>query len=109
MDDLNTSDPPPTSVEVSRTEAGTVVVAIVGELDLSSIPEVEEKVRSAFRDRPTGVVVDLSGLTFADSSAIALWVRWSMTFSSFELRHPPPPVRRVIAVMGLSERLGTSE
>jgi hypothetical protein len=55
------------------------------------------------------LVVDLSGLRFADSSAIALWVRWATTIDRFELRNTPSFVRRVIAAMGLSERLGVDD
>jgi hypothetical protein len=39
---------------------------------------------------------DLRGLRFADSSAIALWVRWSTAVHEIELRDVSPFLRRVI-------------
>ena len=94
------------TVEVSTDVAGTVIVRLGGELDLSAIPAIEAEVGKALAAKPPRLIVDLSGLRFADSSAIALWVRWALTIEQFELRDPPPFLRRVLAAMGLSERLG---
>jgi hypothetical protein len=44
-------------------------------------------------------------MEFADSSAIALLVRWANLVPRVEIRQPPELLRRVIARMGLSERL----
>jgi hypothetical protein len=52
------------------------------------------------------MVVDVSGITFADSSAISLWLQWSMAVPEFELRDPPVTVRAVLTTMGLTEQLG---
>jgi hypothetical protein len=51
-------------------------------------------------------VIDLARLRFADSSAIALWVRWASMVGAIELRNASPLLRRVVTTMGLSERLG---
>jgi anti-anti-sigma factor len=109
MDDMSPSEGRLCTVELSAEEPGTVVVRIIGELDLSSIPEVASRVEPALASNPRALVVDLSGLRFADSSAIALWVRWATTIDRFELRNTPSFVRRVIAAMGLSERLGVDD
>jgi ABC-type transporter Mla MlaB component len=55
--------------------------------------------------RPDRLVVDAAGLEFADSSAIALLVRWANLVPTVEIRQPPELLRHVIARMGLSERL----
>ena len=47
-------------------------------------------------------------MRFADSSAIALWVRWAGAVSEFELLDPPPLLRRVINAMGLADKLGVA-
>ena len=103
---MSANDEPLCTVELSEEESGTVVVRISGELDMSSIPELASAVEPALASNPSALVVDLSGLGFADSSAIALWVAWAARIERFELRNPPSFVRRVIATMGLSERLG---
>ena len=62
------------SVRVEPATAGASVVSLSGELDLSTIPRVEsrlfEEMRSADR-----LVVDLSRLSFIDSSGIGLLIK----------------------------------
>jgi hypothetical protein len=48
---------------------------------------------------------DLRGLRFADSSAIALWVRWSTAVHEIELRDVSPILGRVIDSIGLADTL----
>ena len=80
-----------------------------GELDMSGIDPLATRV--APRSLGNGVhpaTVDVAGVRFADSSAIALWVRWASAVDEFELREPPPLLQRVIAAMGLAEKLGAT-
>jgi anti-anti-sigma factor len=81
-------------------------VRIDGELDMSSIEPLAARVDDVLGDGVTSLTVDVSGVRFADSSAIALWVRWASAVDEFELREPPPLLRRVIGAMGLAEKLG---
>jgi anti-anti-sigma factor len=90
---------------VAGDSAGTVRVTISGELDMSNIEEVEREVAPVLEHRPQRLIVDVAGLRFADSSAIALWVQWAAAVDHFELHDPPPLLRRVIAGMGLTDRL----
>jgi hypothetical protein len=50
-------------------------------------------------------VIDVSSLRFADSSAIALWVKWSTIVRGLEIHDPQPLLRRVIDSMGLAQTL----
>lgn len=84
------------------------VVTIMGELDMSGIEPLSGQVERMLAAGVTRLTVDVSGVRFADSSAIALWVRWAGAVSEFELRDPPPLLRRVISAMGLAEKLGVS-
>ncbi len=52
------------------------------------------------------MVVDVGAVSFADSSAISVWLRWSMAVPEFELRDPPASLRAVLTTMGLTEPLG---
>ncbi len=94
------------SYDVVTDEARTMVVTISGELDMSVADELEAEVSAALAAPPTRLIVDIGALRFADSSAIALWVRWAAAVEDFELRHPTPIVRRVIVGMGLAQTLG---
>jgi anti-anti-sigma factor len=49
--------------------ADAVVVAIIGEIDMATAPEVSRAI-DATRDDASRVVVDLTGVTFLDSSAL---------------------------------------
>ena len=84
---------------------GSPLVRITGELDMQTIPELEAGVESLMTGRTGRLVVDVSGVNFADSSAIALWVRWANHVREIELREPPLLIRRVVARMGLAEKL----
>ena len=83
-------------------------VSIHGELDMSGIDPLAARVDEVLGHGVTSLTVDVSGVRFADSSAIALWVRWASAVEEFELREPPPLLRRVIGAMGLTEKLGAS-
>jgi anti-sigma B factor antagonist len=92
--------------EIVADGSGPATVTVTGELDIANIERLEQAVAAALDKRPSRLVVDVGGLRFADSSAIALWVRWSLTAPAFELHGASPLLRRVIIAMGLAEKLG---
>ena len=59
-------------VEASR-DGGATVVRVDGDLDMSTCPELEHALEGA--DLADHVVVDLSGCTFFDSSALRVLVQ----------------------------------
>jgi anti-sigma B factor antagonist len=62
-----------------KLEEGATLIAISGELDLASVPELKAQF-AAITDPRTGVVVDMRETTFVDSSAIATLVElWKRT------------------------------
>lgn len=103
MEELGVEPDP--QVEVGSDAAGSPVVRISGDLDISGIDALEAQVAPLLAEHPLKLIVDVRELRFADSSAIALWVRWSSNVESFELRNPTPLLRRVIMSMGLSDKL----
>ncbi|MGA2925542.1 MAG: STAS domain-containing protein [Solirubrobacteraceae bacterium] len=105
MDELEQQTEPLTSFDVAIDAAGTATIKIGGELDISTVDDLAAHVASALAVDPPRLIVDVSELRFADSSAIALWVRWAATVERFELRDPPALLRRVITAMGLTEKL----
>ena len=93
------------TVELEDPVDGTLTVRLSGELDLSNVERVEAEVAGALSQRPRRLVVQASKLDFADSSAIALWLRWAREVEEFELQDLSPLLRRVLTAMGLDGRL----
>lgn len=105
MDELEPDSGPRLDFDISRDNESTIVVRMSGDLDLSSVEDVEAAVEPLLGRPPEHLVVDVAGLRFADSSAIALWIRWANVVHRVEIRQPSDMLRRVIERMGLAERL----
>jgi anti-anti-sigma factor len=94
--------------DVAESADGTVTVRLAGELDITNIDALASAVAPAIERGPQRLVVDVSELRFADSSAIALWVHWAGAVPEIELRDVPPLLRRVVESMGLAETLNVT-
>lgn len=68
--------------EVLTDVHGSIVVTLMGELDLSTVPELEAAVGRVLSARDGRLVLDARDLEAADSSAIALCVRVSHQVTS---------------------------
>jgi anti-anti-sigma factor len=88
---------------------GLVHVALMGELDLSTVAKVQEELRKVEADFPPTVVVDLSKLTFLDSTGLRCIVTADERARDEGRRvvivRGPDPVQRVFAITRLEERL----
>ncbi len=84
---------------------GQTVVTITGEVDISNVESLDHAVSPVLEHGPRELIVDVSELEFADSSAIAIWVRWSRAVGEFRLRGAQPLLVRVIETMGLTTTL----
>ena len=62
------------TVRIEPLGASACVVSLAGELDLSTIPRVEKQLVEQLRSKD-GVVVDLTKVSFIDSSGIALLIQ----------------------------------
>jgi anti-anti-sigma factor len=91
---------PEMTFDIVTNGEGTTVT-LTGELDIANIDRLAAAVAPVIDRHPGRLVVDVAGLRFADSSAIALWVRWSAMVGEIEFRDPSPLLRRVITSMGL--------
>lgn len=56
-------------------EDGVVVARVTGELDLANSPATGDAIEAALPASARGLVVDFSGLTFLDSSGVAMLFR----------------------------------
>lgn len=97
---------PDARFSVVADDGGTTTVRIAGVLDIANLPPLAQEVGAALRADPSRLIIDVAELTFADSAAIALWLRWSTAVAEFELRNAPVLLRAVILTMGLAEQLG---
>jgi anti-sigma B factor antagonist len=88
---------------------GLVHMALVGELDLSSVAKVDEALRRVEAAAPPTLVVDLSKLTFLDSTGLRCIVtadeRARDEGRRMVIVRGPDAVQRVFAITRLEERL----
>lgn len=84
-------------------------IELAGELDLANASVLEAELERALRDGTGAVVVDMSALTFIDSTGIALLVA-ALGHDDAAGRlgfvpSPAPAVTRVLALTGVDVRL----
>jgi anti-sigma B factor antagonist len=88
---------------------GLVHVALVGELDLSTVAKVQEELRRIEVSSPATLVVDLSKLTFLDSTGLRCIVtadeRARDEGRRIVIVRGPDAVQRVFAITRLDDRL----
>jgi anti-anti-sigma factor len=56
------------------TEGATKMLSIEGELDLNTAPELTRSVNARLGENPTNLTLDLSAVTFMDSSGLRLLI-----------------------------------
>jgi anti-anti-sigma factor len=82
-----------------------IVVQLCGELDLVSIPSLEECLDVAVAEVPRRLVLDLSALVFIDAAGVAALIRArrhaDATGVGMVLDSPIAPVRRVLDLTDL--------
>ena len=82
------------------------VLWLAGEFDLAAL-DVFEAVMSAVQDSQGELVLDLSELTFLDSTGIrAIIVVAGEAAGGVVLRRPTPPVRRILDLVGIDGHRG---
>ncbi len=94
--------------EVSRESgSGYVLVSVVGEVDVGTAPRLRDCLREAVAEGVPTVAVDLTGVTFIDSTALGVLVETkklcdgvggTMTIAVSE-----PRILKIFEITGLSE------
>jgi anti-sigma B factor antagonist len=86
-----------------------VTISLKGELDLSTVSKVEEELRRVEALEASVVVLDLSGLTFLDSTGLRAVItadeRAREKGRRFVVVKGPGAVQRVFSITRLEERL----
>jgi anti-anti-sigma factor len=90
-----------------------VQLVLAGEFDLAALPQFEDAIAAAEAGAPAAIVIDLSGLTFMDSSGLRALVtgdeRARNAGRRLAIVPGPPPVRRVFEITQLDGKLDLVE
>ena len=91
----------------TATEGSSALVRIRGDLDLQVVEQVTDALTRIESEEPELLVIDLSRLTFMDSSGMgtiaAAHIRASETGRRFAIVRPPAGVRQAFDRTGLDE------
>lgn len=89
--------------------AGAVQVSMIGELDISTAPRLEDELRRVEAERPGLIVLDLKQLTFMDSTGLRLLItadaRARQDARQLAIVKGNEMVQRVLRLTRLDERL----
>lgn len=100
-------NPAPFEVKVGDLENGVRAIAVQGELDLSTAPDLEGPLEEVLSSGEGSLLIDLSRCEFIDSTGIALIVRAWQRLDSGEngrtlvICSQNDQVRRVLEITGL--------
>lgn len=93
----------------AQTADGITIAALTGELDIASAPALREQLLSLLRPGYSRLVIDMSKVTFADASGIAVLVstarRARLLRGFLRLAAVSPPTRQVLHITGLDRNL----
>jgi len=91
----------------TSTRGSTVVVALAGDIDIHTAPQLDELLAGLLTEGRTEVVVDLAGVSFLDSSALGVLIAAQRDLAAagggLRLAAPRPQVRKVFGITRLAE------
>jgi anti-anti-sigma factor len=94
-------------IDVSSAEVGVKLIALRGELDFDDAPRLGRVLEELRAEGERKLVIDLSELTFIDSSGISVLVSAARSAATaqaaFVVAAPTPNVQRVFDIVNLSE------
>ena len=92
-------------VEIEQRDDHVVVARLTGELDISAAERTGKKIAEAVPSSARGLVVDMSGLEFMDSSGVSMLFSLARQVGSHrqQLRVVAPPGRPVSRVLQIVE------
>ena len=84
-----------------------VVVAVVGELDVATAPQLRTQLRKIVGEECSTVVVDLTAVTFVDSTALGVLIearkQCDANAGTMRIAISEPRILRVFEITGLTE------
>jgi anti-sigma B factor antagonist len=93
-----------------RIGARALMIAVHGELDAATAPEMTRALATAMAESKGRVSLDLADVKFVDSNGLAALTRARRSYAdggrTLSLRRPSDGVRRLVALSGLAPYLG---
>lgn len=90
------------TAEVTLDGDRTAVVRVAGEIDIATSQHLTRAIHDAVGRGAEGLILDMSAVTFMDSSGIAALIA-SRSTATVVLRSPSDAVLRLLATTGLSD------
>lgn len=107
--DLSSSTRPSELTVQSRIVDGIPVVSATGELDLGTLSRLEDALVAAEEEPSAAVVLDLTNLSFIDSSGLRVLIQSAGRLHELDkdlhVACGPGPVRRIIELTTVASRL----
>lgn len=99
--------------DIRRSYEGPIEsIVVTGEIDLSNVDSLDEALRGALSGESPSCLLDLSELTFMDSSVVHSLIRWSKEAQisvrealAIMIGGPDTEATRVLSAVGLMKRL----
>jgi anti-sigma B factor antagonist len=98
------ADTDPVVGSPTTNDADEHVVRLVGELDVANADRLREVLAAITQPSPR-IVVELSELSFMDSSGLGVLLEQHRRGATVVLRNPSPIIRRVVEATGLTDVL----
>lgn len=101
----------PFSVDCSRADAGPLIAAIAGDVDIANAEALVDAVFTAFQTDPKpGVVLDFTAVDFMDSTGIRAILEIARHLDDEDaaglvLLNPATPVAKLLSLAGLDDRI----
>lgn len=93
------------TLTTEKTDAGTAVIALTGEVDLYTAPELKQELVRVIDAGARGVVVDMTNTTFIDSTTLGVLIsgvkRLRPNGGSVELVVTDRNIRKIFEITGL--------
>jgi anti-sigma B factor antagonist len=93
----------------TQRHAEVVIIAVTGELDMDTAPELQERVTALLADGGRRFVFDLAEMPFCDSTGLSIFVRVRNASDELggdvRLVRPQRSVHRILEISGLIEVL----
>ena len=98
----------------TRHDEASVTVSLEGDLDLATVPLLRRAVMAELdTEAVTSLVLDLTGLTFLDSTGLGCWIELRNAAiqrgKTFGLEAIPPAALRTVTITGLAPLFGVAE
>ncbi|MFB8103584.1 STAS domain-containing protein [Streptomyces sp. NPDC056007] len=91
---------------ITRQERGALVLTVSGDLDIDSVPPLGRALDAATTEGFGPVVVDLSGVGFADSTTVNVLLQGQAALGGrLRIAAPSPFVQRLIGMIGLDSAI----